>query len=113
MQDLFQSQWGQNSFKAVCAQVCVTSLPCVGTNFHHDLGDDDHDDHDDDGDDGDHDDHDPDGNDDLQGMCNIPGRRRNQLYSQFPSFFSSAALKSFVKSIIYDLYPPFLSEMGL
>ena len=31
----------------MCAQVCVTSLPCVGTNFHHDLDDDDLDDLDD------------------------------------------------------------------
>ena len=57
----------------------------MGTNFHHDLGDDDHDDHGHD----DHDDHGHDGNDDLQGLCNIPSLRGNQLYSEFPSSFSS------------------------
>ena len=74
----------------------------MGTNFHHDLGDDDPDDHDHDdpdlgdhdlGDDDDNDDHGHDGNDDLQGLCNIPGPRGNQLYSQFPSSFSSATFK--------------------
>ena len=41
----------------------------MGTNFHHDLGDDDHEDLCDDG----HDDHGHNGNDDLQGPCNKAG----------------------------------------